>query len=330
MQPLFCPQIRIKKGEPNFFWSVAEEQDRIPWIKEGDPGVDGYTISTRVQNAFSYPFTKVSSPSIFIFFPFFFAFSPRGNQKADTALKPHFKSSPFPIFTFFLRGSLRHTHVTPCLAARRLGYTWRWIWTIAFDSYRVCFCKPGLIQRLLKKVCTTQVSPGLESSYRCSLSPAHKDICNSCSLVKSVLWSHGYSSHLGPLYALPITKTIQVKSPRSVRNDPWGTGQVIFLHPFPFFSFLCSRHWSVPGSPPSHTCAHNQAKRGNESFAMRNHGCRILILNTNVHIFRSYTEPGKAKEILANSGTWKQDFLGVRNQFGLLIHHDLLHQKINK
>lgn len=113
----------------------------------------------------------------------------------------------------------------------------------------------------------------------------------------------GCSSHLRPLHALPVTKTIQVKSPRSVRNDPWGTGQVILLHPFPFFSSLCSRHWSVTGSPPSHTCAHNQAKRGNESFAMRDHGCRILILNTNVHIFRSYTEPGKAKEILANSGT---------------------------
>lgn len=52
---------------------------------------------------------------------------------------------------------------------------------------------------------------------------------------------------------------------------------------------------------------------------MGDHDCRILILNTNVRIFRSYTESGRAKETLASLGIWKWDFLGVRNKSGFLF-----------
>lgn len=38
---------------------------------------------------------------------------------------------------------------------------------------------------------------------------------------------------------------------------------------------------------------------------MGDHDCRILILNMNVQIFRSYTEPGRAKETLDSLGIWK-------------------------
>lgn len=101
-------------------------------------------------------------------------------------------------------------------------------------------------------------------------------------------------------------------------------GRLFSSTPFPSFPFFVPGHWSAPGSPPSDTCAHSRAKRGNESFAVGDHDCRILILKMNVHIFRSLVE----QKHLGQLKVFQTRFPGGQEQVQLLIHHEL-HQKKN-
>lgn len=256
--------------------------------------------------------THIHSPSFFSFyfkfFPLFICvLSPRGKLEADTA------STQFKLF--FLPSSLSPTHLTLCLAARRLGHTWRQIWTIAFDSYRVCLCQLSLIQRFLIKICIIQVPPGIESSYRCPSWPSSEGHLKfgshspakpfSCRVWGMLLCSSQPQAHLWSVH-----HQNWCKCPKPVKNVPWNWVDDS-PPPFYLFSFLVLGPWSALAHHHQ-TCA----RRGNESFAVGDLDCRILILKKKrAHL----QEPGGGKKILANSSTSRQDFFGVSIKTSFLL-----------
>lgn len=146
------------------------------------------------------------------------------------------------------------------------------------------------------KFYTIQVSPGLDSSYRSLSQPSSEGHLQ-------VWFTFSYQTHLvefGECSDVPATLAPSCSvhrknySGESALNQwkmfPRRLGRLFSSTPFPSFPFFVPGHWSAPGSPPSDTCAHSRAKRGNESFAVGDHDCRILILKMNVHIFRSLVE----------------------------------------
>lgn len=110
------PNQHLRKGEASFIKVWLKKRTGYPGERRG--------LSPGSKLPCPHPLAKVSFLSIFNFFPFLCALSPKGNQKADI---PHFRKSesiPYsPFLLFFIPSSLSHTHLTLCLAARRLGYT---------------------------------------------------------------------------------------------------------------------------------------------------------------------------------------------------------------
>lgn len=91
------------------------------------------------------------------------------------------------------------------------------------------------------------------------------------------------------------------KCPKPVKKMPPETGLTILLHPFTFFSFLCPGALVGSSSPPADTCTHSQAKRGNESFAVGDLDCRILISKKKPHVLPDKISLGSGARLVSYS-----------------------------